>query len=226
MGSKEVAHHAASATVIALAIPFGPCRMLSLAARATWMGWSALSMRDLQVAKRRRLAALAEDESARKSSTKALGSTLLDLHRGYTEEGSWTNIHDATFMWEESQQDRLKGVGTRAALMQCRLRQGFDESAEGYYKQRIEKHYSSKAINLKAVLSGLTFGVVPHVLSWNLPGLRDGHRKLDSALFGQVSPKPVSGLDPGIAEAVLRGTHACVTSNCAREGAGGARGSE
>jgi len=118
---------------------------------------------------------------------------------------SWTNIHDATFMWEESQQDRLKGVGTRAALMQCRLRQGFDESAEGYYKQRIEKHYSSKAINLKAVLSGLTFGVVPHVLSWNLPGLRDGHRKLDSALFGQVSPKPVSGLDPGIAEAVLRG---------------------
>jgi len=169
------------------------------------MGWSALSMRDLQVAKRRRLAALAGEESARKSSTKALNSCLLDLHRGYAEEGSWTNIHDATFAWEENQRERLQGVGTRAALMQCRVRPDFDEAAEDYYQQRIDKHYSSKAINQKAFLSGLTFGLVPHVLSWDLPGLRDGQRKLDSLLFGKVTPKPVTGLDPGVTEAVLRG---------------------
>eukprot|EP00471_Norrisiella_sphaerica_P014292 CAMPEP_0184497250 /NCGR_PEP_ID=MMETSP0113_2-20130426/36025_1 /TAXON_ID=91329 /ORGANISM="Norrisiella sphaerica, Strain BC52" /LENGTH=136 /DNA_ID=CAMNT_0026884267 /DNA_START=274 /DNA_END=681 /DNA_ORIENTATION=- len=103
-------HHIANAVVIGLAAPMRLTKVtpkLAWGARVVWMGWSALSYRDLEVARRERLRKLLEGRN-RKTAMRFLDAKLLELRWGGslvydpvsgTHRREFSNVHAAVHDW-------------------------------------------------------------------------------------------------------------------------------
>mmetsp|Transcript_22181 Transcript_22181/g.54274 ORF Transcript_22181/g.54274 Transcript_22181/m.54274 type:complete len:332 (-) Transcript_22181:193-1188(-) len=185
--SSRERKRALSATVGGLVVAFAaPTRItrvrpaIAWLARGTWAVWSAVAARDMEIERRHRLESLLKKENC-SAALKKLDSALMELR--WTHADDFTNVHATAQTWsEENQLDRR-------ALLGVHKMNNFNEAAVKHYKQRLEQHYHWSAILIKAGLTGITFGALPHLERL----ISNGHRKTDEVMFGQI-PAPV-GMD-------------------------------
>jgi len=88
----------------------------------------------------------------------------------------------------------------------------FDKGAEIYFRRRLDEHYNKRAILIKAALTGMTFGIIPHILAWGRSStLVEVESSISQLLYGETA---LTGADiatshcrvaPSKAMAVLRG---------------------